>query len=417
MTVEQTSCNSSLRTLILGCAVFLALTQTACEKKQEVKAPPPPAEVNAIIVTPKTVPMESTFVAQIESAHQVEIVARVNGFLEKILYKEGDVVKEGQKMFLMDQKPFIAQVEAMEGALANSKARLWTSRANLKRVKPLAELDAASKSDLDNAIGSVQSAEAAVHESKARLDEAQINLGYTVIKSPVTGVSGDSNVREGAYLSVGTGGNLSYVSQLDPIWVEFSVSQNQLAKSRKEKEEGRLIIPPNHEYTVQVYLAEKPYPHVAKVSFIDPTFSSETGTFLIKAELANPDGLLRPGMFVKAVMQGAKRPEALAVPQRAVQQTSNGHVIFIVTDGKAEVRPVIVGAWIGNDWLIEKGLKANEQVITDGFMRLAPGMPVKVVTEPVTDSQETKPSQPEKKEAAPSKDAKKETAPSQAAKK
>ena len=416
MNVERTSCSSSLRALILGCAVFLALTQTACEKKQEVQPPPPPAEVNAITVTPKTVPIEATFVAQIMSAHQVEIVARVNGFLEKILYKEGDVVKEGQKMFLMDQKPFKAQVAAAQGALANNKAQLWTARANLKRVKPLAELDAASKSDLDNAIGSVQAAEAAVHEAKARLDEAELNFGYTIIKSPVTGVSGDSKVREGAYLSVGTGGDLTYVSQLDPIWVEFSVSQNQLAKGREEQDAGRMIPPPNSEYTVQIYLSGKPYPHVGKMSFVDPTFHSETGTFLIKAELANPDALLRPGMFVKAVLQGAKHPDALAVPQRAVQQTSNGHVIFVVTDGKTEVRPVIVGAWVGDDWIIEKGLKANEQVITDGFMRLAPGMPVKIVDTPVAESKEVASSKDEKKES-PSKDADKETAPSQAPKK
>ncbi|NOR23426.1 MAG: efflux RND transporter periplasmic adaptor subunit, partial [Desulforhopalus sp.] len=340
-----------------------------------------------------------------------------NGFLEKILYKEGDVVKEGQKMFLMDQKPFIAQVEAMEGALANTKARLWTSRANLKRVKPLAKLDAASKSDLDNAIGSVQSAEAAVHEAKARLDQAQLNLGYTVIKSPVTGVSGDSKVRAGAYLSVGPGGDLSYVSQLDPIWVEFSVSQNQLARSRQEIKAGRLTPPPNDEYTVEVYLSDKRYPHIGKMSFVDPTFNSETGTFLIKADLANPDALLRPGMFVKAVLQGAKRPNTLIVPQRAVQQTPNGHVIWVVGSGnKAEKRPVIVGIWVGKDWVIEKGLKPKEKVITDGFMRLAPGMPVKIVTTPVAESKEVASSKDAKKETS-SKAAEKETTPSQAPKK
>lgn len=395
MNMERTSCNRPLRMLILACAALITLALIACEKKEEIKAPPPPAEVNAITVTPETIPVEVSFVAQVESAHQVEIVARVNGFLEKILYKEGDVVKKGQKMFLMDQKPFTAQVDAMKGALANSKAQLWTAQANLNRVEPLAKLDAASKSDLDNAIGAVQSAKAAVDQAKARLIEAQLNLGYTVIKSPVTGVSGDSKVREGAYLSVGPGGDLSYVAQLDPVWVNFSISQNQLAKSREEINADRLIPPPNEEYTVEVYSSDgKRYPHIGKVSFIDPTFNSETGTFLIKAELANPDAFLRPGMFVKAILQGAKRPNALTVPQRAVQQTSNGHVVFIVSsEGKAEVRPVIVGIWVGEDWVIEKGLSPGEMVITDGFMRLAPGMPVKVVTPPPAGSKETAPPQ------------------------
>lgn len=409
MNIAETFSHRSLKTLILGCAALFTLALTACEKKQEETPPPPPAEVNAVIVTPQTIPVNATFVAQVESAHQVEIVARVNGFLEKILYKEGEVVKKGQEMFLMDQKPFTAQVDAMRGALANNKAQLWTAQANLNRVQPLAKLDAASKSDLDNAIGSVQSAKAAVDQAKARLDQAELDLGYTVIKSPVTGVSGDSKIREGAFLSVGPGGDLSYVAQLDPIWVNFSVSQNQLAQSRKEADAGRLIPPPDHEYTVEVFLSDDSrYPHVGKVSFIDPTFNSETGTFLIKAELANPDALLRPGMFVKAILGGAKRPNALIVPQRAVQQTSNGHVVWVVgKDAKAELRPVIVGAWVGEDWVIENGLQADEQVITDGFMRLAPGMAVKVVAAPVTDAKKTKPSQPATKETAPSQAGKK----------
>ena len=378
------------RILILG---FSALLLAACDKP-EVKAPPP-AEVNTITVTPRTIPVKTAFVSQVESAHQVEIVARVNGFLDKILYNEGEVVKQEQTMFLMDQKPFIAQVEAARAALSNRKAQLWTAQANLDRIEPLAKLDAASKSDRDNAIGAKQSAEAAVHQAEANLEQAELNLSYTEIKSPVTGASGEAKVREGAYLSVGVTGDLSYVAQLDPIWVDFSISQNQLGKSRKETKAGRLIVPPNHEYTVKVYLSDGSlYPHTGTVSFIDPTFNSDTGTFLIKAELANPDAILRPGMFVEAVMEGAKRPNALTVPQRAVQQTSNGHVVHVVSkESKAEVRPVVVGDWIGNDWVIEEGLKANDQVITDGFMRLAPGMPVKVVTTPVAKPEEAKPSQ------------------------
>lgn len=396
MNRERISGYGNLRMFILGCAALAAITLTACEKKQEVKTPPPLPEVNVITVTPQTIPWETSFVGQIASAHQVEIVARVSGFLEKILYKEGAVVKQGEKMFLMDQKPFIAQVEAARGALENSKAQLWSSQANLKRVKPLAELDAASKSDLDNAIGAAQSAEAEVHRAKAQLEQAELNLSYTVITSPVTGVSGESKAREGAYLSVGAGGDLSYVAQLDPIWVDFSVSQNQVSKFTTEADAGRLLRPNNNEYTVEVHLSDKSrYPYVGKISFVDPTFNSETGTFRIRAELKNPDSVLKPGMFVKAVMKGAQRPNALTVPQRAVQQTSNGHVVFVVSgEGKAEIRPVIVGTWVGDDWVVEKGLNPGEQIITDGFMRLAPGMPVKVIAGAPAGSPEKKPSQP-----------------------
>ena len=368
--------------LILVCMVLAVYCLAGC-KKEEVKTPPPP-EVNTITVTPKTIPVEVSFVAQVESAHQVEIVARVNGFLEKILYTEGEVVKKGQKMFLMDQKPFNAQVEAARGSLANNKAQLWTAQANLNRIKPLVKLDAASKSDLDNTTGAVQAAQAAVHQAEARLEQAELELSYTEIKSPVEGVSGEAKAREGAYLSIGPGGDLSYVAQLDPVWVNFSVSQNQMAKNRAEIDAGRIIPPPDKEYTVEVYLSDASlYPHSGNVNFVDPTFNSETGTFLIRAELPNPDTVLRPGMFVKAVVKGATRPNALTVPQRAVQQTPNGHVVFMVNkEGKAEVRPVIVGTWVEQDWVIEKGLNPEEQVITDGFMRLTPGIPVKVVTTP-----------------------------------
>ncbi len=389
------SCMSKM--LIWGATLFLAVTMMGCEKKKEVKAPPV-FEVNAIKIEGKTIPIETSFVAQIESAHQVEIVARVEGFLERILYNEGDIVTAGQDMFLMDQKPFKAQVEAMRGALASSKAQLWTAQANLNRIRPLAALDAASQSDLDNATGSMQAAKAAVHQAEAQLEQAELDLSYTVIKSPVDGVSGEANAREGAYLSVGPHGDLSYVAQLDPVWVTFSVSQNQLAKSQAAIDAGQMTPPVDHEYTVEVFLSEEPYPHTGKLKFVDPTFNRETATFLIKAELPNPDSLLRPGMFVKAVMHGATRPNALTVPQRAVQQTSNGHVVFVVgSNNKVEVRPVIVGSWRKDDWVIDNGLKAGEQVITDGFMRVTPGATVKVVKTPIKAEATTSPAKPETK--------------------
>jgi len=372
-------CGPILERVLLGFVVLVALSLAACSK-EEIKAPPAPVEVPAVQVEPQTVPVATSFVAQVESSHQVEIVARVNGFLDKINYREGDVVKKGQTLFMMDPKPFITQVEAARGALTNNQAQLWTAQANLNRIKPLAELDAASKSDLDNAIGAVKSAEAAVNTAQARLDDAELNLGYTVIKSPVTGVTGQALVREGAYLTAGPGGHLSYVAQIDPIWVNFSVSQNQMAAARQKQAAGLMVPPPNHEYRIDLELSEGDvYPYSGKLSFVAPSFNTDTGTFLVRAELPNPEAKLQPGMFVKATATGATRPNALVVPQRAVQQTANGHVVFVVSSqGTAEVRPVVVGDWVGQDWIIEKGLNPGEQVITDGFQRLAPGMPVKV---------------------------------------
>lgn len=396
---QKSTFNSRPMSLALGLVALAVLTLAGCDKKQEVKTPSAtPVEVNAVKVDPQTVPVSTTFVAQVESSHQVEIVARVNGFLDKIAYREGDVVKQGQTLFLMDQKPFITQVEAARGALSNFQAQLWTAQANLNRIQPLVDLDAASKSDLDNAVGAVKAAKAAVHAAKSRLEETELNLSYTVIKSPVTGVTGQAMVREGTYLTAGPGGRLTFVAQLDPVWVNFSVSQNQVAAARRQEAAGLLVPPPNHEFQVDIDLSDgDKYPHQGKVSFIAPAFNTDTGTFLVRAELPNPEAKLQPGMFVKATVTGAKRPNALIVPQRAVQQTSNGHVVFVVSSqGTAEARPVIVGEWVGQDWIIEKGLNPGEQIITDGFQRLAPGLPVTVTaaTEVPEESQPTEKAAP-----------------------
>lgn len=368
--------------------IFLVITAVmllpafGCKKEQKAAAPPV-AEVVAISVTPKDVPSVSEFVAQTESSHQVEVVARVNGFLDKILYKEGDFVKEGQVLFLMDQKPYKAQVDAAKGELENRKAQLWTAKANLDRIQPLAAQDAVSKSDLDNAIGAVKSAEATVYEARARLDRAELDLSYTTIASPVTGVSGRALLREGAYLSaIGQSSQLTYVANLDPIWINFSVSQNEMATIRQEVAKGRLVTPQNMNYKVEVELSDgSRYPYTGKLSFADPSFSQQTGTFLVRAELPNPKGNLRPGMFVRVYVKGAIRPNAIVVPQKAVQQTANGHVIYVVNDkGQAELRPIVVGDWIGEEWIINQGLKGGDKVIVEGFQRLAPGAPVKAIS-------------------------------------
>jgi membrane fusion protein (multidrug efflux system) len=392
----------------LLCCILVILT--GCKKKEAPQAPAP-TEVTVITVTPKTVPADFEYVAQTESSHKVEIVARVDGFLDQIVYKEGDIVEEGEVLFLMDQKPFIAQVDAAKGELENRKAQLWTAKANLERIRPLAEKDAVSKSDLDNATGAVQSAEASVYEAQASLDSAELDLSYTTIKSPVTGISSRALLREGAYLSAsGTSSKLTYVEKLNPIWINFSVSQNEVAKARDEIKKGTLVRPKNDDYKVEIELSDgTTYPHKGKVSFADPSFSEETGTFLVRAVIANPKSVLRPGMFVKAYIKGAVHPNAIVIPQKAVQQTSKGHIVYVVNDkDQAELRPVIVGDWIGEEWIITQGLEAGDRVIVEGFQRLAPGAPVKVAA-PQSKSTEQKEAdttskeQPSKQPAGPGK--------------
>ena len=323
------------------------------------------------------------FVAQIQSSHQVDVMARVSGFLEKISYSEGKQVNKGQILFQIDKKPYQAAVDVVKAEMEIRESQLWTARASYNRIKPLADQNAASKSDLDTAIGAVKSAEAGLQQAQANLDKANLDLGYTTITSPVSGVSGQSKIREGGYIAAGSqSATLTYVAKLDPAWVDFSISQNEQADALQKVDSGRLVPPKGNRYTVELELADgHRYPQIGVVNFAEPSFSKETGTFLVRAQIPNPKGDLRPGMFVKAYLTGAKRPNALAVPQKSVQQTANGHVIYIVnTKGQVDVRLVTVGDWVGPDWIINEGLKAGEQVIVDGIMRLAPGMPVKVVS-------------------------------------
>jgi membrane fusion protein (multidrug efflux system) len=363
--------------LILLCVLIIA----GCSSGGDRQAMQP-QEVRIITVSTQTVPAAFPFSGQTESSHQVEIVARVSGFLEKITYREGDIVKAGQVLFVMDQKPFLAQVAAAKGTVENRKAQLWTAKANYDRIKPLADLDAASKSDLDNATGQYHSAQASLYEAEAQLEKAKLDLSYATIRSPITGVTGKSALREGAYLTVvGQSSQLTYVARLDPIWVTFNVSQNDQYNFERETRAGRLAPAKNHQYEVEVELGDgSRYPHIGKVNFADPSYSKDTGSFQIRAALANPRGVLRPGMFVKVYLRGALRLNAAVVPQKAVQQSANGHVVFVVNDqGLVETRPVKAGEWIGQDWLIQEGLKAGDRVIVSGFQKLVPGMPVKPV--------------------------------------
>ena len=359
-----------------------ALLAAGCSKE----APPPqrPApQVTIVTVQPRNIPYTPNFVAQTESSRQVNIVARVSGYLDKIAYQEGEVVKEGQVLFQLDPKPFQAQLDAVRGELQSQQARFTTAEANLGRVKPLAAQNALSQSDLDRAQGEFDSAKAAVFSARAKVTEAELNLGYTTIRSPVNGLASRSLQRQGAYInSLSPEATLTYVAAIDPIWVNFSVSQNQAAKWSDEISKKLIIAPKDRDFEIEIVLPDGAvFPYRGRINFADPSFSQDTGSFLVRAVLPNPKRELRPGMFVTAYLKGALRPDAVVVPQLAVQQGSNGHLVYVVKeDGTAEVRPVVVGNYYGEkEIVILTGLHAGDRVVVDGVLRVVPGQPVKIV--------------------------------------
>jgi membrane fusion protein (multidrug efflux system) len=366
------------RVAIVGlCALFAS----GCAKEAEAPQRPPPV-VSVITVTPTPIPYVATFVAQTESSRQVEIVARVSGFLDRIAYPEGDLVKEGQLLFQLDPKPFEAQAEAAKGEVLAQQARFTTADATLKRVRPLAQQNAMSQADLDKAQGEYDASRAAVFSAQAKLKQAELNLGYATIRSPVTGFSGRALQRQGAYINaVGDSAKLSYVAAVEPMWVNFSMSQNQLAQVRDLVQKGQLIPPKNQNFDVELIMSDgKPYEYTGKINFTDPSFSQDTGSFQVRAVLPNPKRELRPGMFVTANVKGGTRPNAVIVPQLAVQQGAKGHVVYVVKeDGTAEVRPVVVGDYSGEKGiLIASGLQAGDKVVVEGALKVVPGQPVKI---------------------------------------
>jgi membrane fusion protein (multidrug efflux system) len=369
----------SLREAVLLAAVLAA----GCSK--EAPAPPqrPAPQVSVVTVKPQSVPYIANFVAQTESSRQVDIVARVSGFLERISYREGELVKEGQLLFVLDPKPFQAQLESAHGELKAQEARHGTAFATLNRIKPLTEMRAMSQADLDKAQGEFDSSRAAVYSAQAKVKEMQLNLGYATIRSPVTGVASRALQRQGAYVnSMSESAKLTYVAALDPMWVNFSVSQNQLAKIKEQVAQGHLTAPPDQIYEVELLLqGGAAYAEKGRISFADPSFSQETGSFLVRAVLPNPRKDLMPGMFVTARVKGGTRTNAILVPQLAVQQGANGHLVYVVRqDGVAELRPVIVGDYHGaKEIFITNGLQAGDRVVVDGALKVIPGQPVKIV--------------------------------------
>ena len=365
-------------------AIAASVGLVACEKVAAPAAESRPApQVRVMTVQPRDIPFTLSFAAQTESSRQVNIVARVSGFLDRIDYQEGELIKSGQLMFELDKKPFQAQLEAARGALQSQQARFATAESNLARVKPLAAQNALSQSDLDKAQGEFDAAKAAVYSAQATVTQAELNLSYATIRSPLTGVAGRALQRQGAFVnSSAESANLTYVAAIDPIWVTFSISQNQAARWADERKRGTVVAPKNQAYEVDLVLSDgTPFTERGRISFADPSFSADTGSFQVRAVLPNPKLELRPGMFVTAYLRGATRSNAIVVPQLAVQQGANGHAVYVINaEGVAELRPVVVGDYFGDkDIVISSGLHGGDRVVVEGMLKVVPGQPVQVL--------------------------------------
>lgn len=359
---------------------FLALLGLLGCKTEQPHPAPPPIDVKAYTLEPKTIPQTFDFIGFAESSHPVEIRGRVEGYLDTIAYQEGQLVHEGELLFQLDPTQFQAKVAQAKGEVARQEAILENAKLTVNRLTPLYEKNAASKKDLDNAVASQLSAAASLQSAQAQLLDAEINLGYTTIKSPITGLADKSRFREGALITPGPNSLLTTVSVLDPIWVYFTVSDNDILYAKQQESEKKITLPQEQEYDVRVIFSDgSSFPENGKVNFSSPTYDQSTGTLLARAVFPNPKGDLRPGQFVRVEVIGAHRPNALFVPRRALMQKKNGMFVYLITnDGQVVAQDVSAGDWYGEYQIITNGLKPGDRIVVDGTNKIRPGAKVNI---------------------------------------
>jgi len=376
----------------------------------------PPAEVVTLTVAPRSFPVAFEYVGQTLGSKDVEVRARVTGIVEKRLFQEGAFVKAGQQLFTIDPKPYAAQVEQAEAELARAEAQKAQADRESARLKPLAERKAIGQKEADDAASNADFAAAAVKAAKAKVDELKLNWGYTRVLAPISGLTSRAQVSEGS-LATTNQTLLTTISQTDPIWVAFTISENEQLRLSRAVAAGQLTVPKDNAYEVTVKLSDgSAFPRKGKINFSDTRVNPTTGTYEVRAELPNADAALKPGQFVRVVLRGAARKDAIAVPQSAVLDGPQGKFVYVAAkdkDGKdiAQPRPVVVGDWVdangSNLWVVEQGLKPGDVVIVDGIAKLQPGGAIKLpgaggaAAQPAAGAVPAKPEEANAKSSAP----------------
>ena len=343
-------------------------------KKPEVAAPPPPV-VEVMEIKTEAVPLTTTLIGQLDSPQNVEVRARVEGFVDKMLFTEGKEVKQGDLLFQLDKKPFLERLSAANGGLAEANAALNKYRADVARLAPLYEKRAIPKQDLDNAEASVLVGEAGVVTATARVESAQIDLGYCDITAPTTGLIGAKQVSIGELVGKGEPTLMATISTLDPIWFYCNVSEVEYLQARaKSKHTGREV----EDVPLTLILSNgTEHSDPGKFVFIDRAVDVKTGTLRVRAEFPNKDKLLRPGMFSRVRVNLGARPDCITVPERAIVALQGKTFVWVVgSDGKVSQRPVTTGEQVGSIFIINEGLKAGEKIVVEGVNKLREGIPV-----------------------------------------
>ncbi|HVO91165.1 MAG TPA: efflux RND transporter periplasmic adaptor subunit, partial [Casimicrobiaceae bacterium] len=341
------------------CGVALLLGACSHQDSQgagsaKAQAAPPPPPVSVIEMRPQRIPIVLETIGQTEGSKAVEVRARVGGILEKRLYQEGDPVKAGVAMFQIERAPYEHALDQARAQVAQDQARIDQYRRDVDRLRPLAQDRAVSQKEYDDARSNLQLAEASLQQSQARLKDAQLNLSYTVVTAPVSGVTGRAEKTEGNLITTDANGSLlTTINQLDPMWVSFAFGQSDLAKlpgGRIDPRAGSAVTLLRPDGTT--------YPQRGRINFAATQIDLKQGTQQMRAAFSNPSQQLMPGEFVRVRVEAGDRDNVFLVPQAAVVQTEKNYLVFVVEDGKVAARPVTTGDWYGTNWIITSGLKA-----------------------------------------------------------
>jgi membrane fusion protein (multidrug efflux system) len=358
--------------------LLVGLALGGCAKKDEAAGkagagmPVMPVGVVKLIAT--SVPISAEAVAQTEGAKVVEIRPRVGGILLKKLFEEGAPVRAGQAMFLIDPEPFQIALANSKAQLAQQQAHVEQTQREAKRLDGLLESQSISKREADNAGSDSALARAGLAQAEAGVREAQLNLSYTTVTSPISGIAGRFEFSEGTLVNVNTS-LLTTVSQISPIWVRFSLSDSELTQL------GGHLSPSTVKEVTLIMPNGKEYPSKGTLNFAASEIDPQLGTQQLRATFENQDKSLLPGQFVRIRVTTGKRDGVFLIPQTAVLTGDQGKFVFVAEkdkDGKtvASIRPIKEGGWQGSDWVILNGLKAGDQVIADNLLKVRPGAPV-----------------------------------------
>ena len=366
--------------MVIGIAVILSLYYIFTREKKPVAETP---IVSVMPASQQNVQIFGEYVGRIRAQQFVEVRARVEGFLEQMLFEEGTSVKRNQVLFVINQDQYRAKADKVRAQLKKDQAQAQKAKRDLERIRPLYEQNAASQLDLDNAVAAYETAVASVGMSQADLDQAEQELGYTIVRSPISGHISERHVDLGTLVGSGGKSLLATIVKSDTVLVDFSMTALDYLKSKErnvnigQKDQNRSWQP-----TVTITLPDNTtYPFKGLVDFAEPQVDPRTGTFSVRAEMPNPDHVLLPGQFTKVKALLDVREKATVVPQKALIIEKGGAYVFVMRkDSTVERRFIELGPEFGNHVVVERGLVPNEQLVSEGYHKLTPGMKVHVAT-------------------------------------